>query len=117
MATGGASGIDLAIAEALLADGWKLILADLAQGPLDTAAPGSRRGPPMPPNASSWTSPTKPDAPFFETGVELFRSASPDEIAVAALFLLDDRKARFAPGHILNVDGRFAAAGYQPDPK
>ena len=35
--TGGASGIGLAIAKALLADGWKLILADLAQGPLDAA--------------------------------------------------------------------------------
>jgi hypothetical protein len=35
--TGGAFGIGLVIAEALLADGWKLILADLAQGPLDTA--------------------------------------------------------------------------------
>jgi NAD(P)-dependent dehydrogenase (short-subunit alcohol dehydrogenase family) len=35
--TGGAFGIGLAIAEALLTDGWKLILADLAQGPLDTA--------------------------------------------------------------------------------
>ncbi len=30
-------GIGLAIAEALLADGWKLILADLAQVPLDSA--------------------------------------------------------------------------------
>ena len=55
-----------------------------------------------------------------ETNVELFRSASPDEIAVAALFLLDDRKARFArfaPGHILNVDGGFPGAGSQPDPR
>src|ERR1700710_2299645 len=35
--TGGASGIGLAIAKALLADGWKLVIADLAQGPLDAA--------------------------------------------------------------------------------
>ena len=35
--TGGASGIGLAIAKALLGDGWKLIIADLAQGPLDAA--------------------------------------------------------------------------------
>src|ERR1700682_16667 len=35
--TGGASGIGLAIAKALLGEGWKLILADLAQGPLDAA--------------------------------------------------------------------------------
>jgi NAD(P)-dependent dehydrogenase (short-subunit alcohol dehydrogenase family) len=35
--TGGASGIGFAIAQALLADGWKLILADLAQDPLDAA--------------------------------------------------------------------------------
>jgi NAD(P)-dependent dehydrogenase (short-subunit alcohol dehydrogenase family) len=35
--TGGASGIGLAIAKALLGEGWKLIIADLAQGPLDAA--------------------------------------------------------------------------------
>jgi NAD(P)-dependent dehydrogenase (short-subunit alcohol dehydrogenase family) len=35
--TGGASGIGLAIAKALLGEGWKLIVADLAQGPLDAA--------------------------------------------------------------------------------
>ena len=35
--TGGASGIGLAIAKALLGDGWKVIIADLAQGPLDAA--------------------------------------------------------------------------------
>jgi len=35
--TGGASGIGFAIAEALLADSWKPILADLAHGPFDTA--------------------------------------------------------------------------------
>nr|WP_197685060.1 SDR family oxidoreductase [Bradyrhizobium canariense] len=42
------------------------------------------------------------------------RYASPDEIAGAALFLLDDTKASFVTGHILNVDGGFAAAGYLP---
>ena len=42
------------------------------------------------------------------------RYASPDEIAGAALFLLDDSKASFVTGHILNVDGGFAAAGYLP---
>src|ERR1700759_1914267 len=35
--TGGASGIGLAIAKALLGDGWKILIADLAQGPLDAA--------------------------------------------------------------------------------
>src|SRR4051794_14304464 len=35
--TGGASGIGLAIAKALLGEGWKVIIADLAQGPLDAA--------------------------------------------------------------------------------
>jgi NAD(P)-dependent dehydrogenase (short-subunit alcohol dehydrogenase family) len=35
--TGGASGIGLAIAKALLGEGWKLIIADLAQDPLDAA--------------------------------------------------------------------------------
>jgi NAD(P)-dependent dehydrogenase (short-subunit alcohol dehydrogenase family) len=42
------------------------------------------------------------------------RYASPDEIAGAAVFLLDERKASFVTGHILNVDGGFAAAGYLP---
>jgi NAD(P)-dependent dehydrogenase (short-subunit alcohol dehydrogenase family) len=37
--TGGASGIGLAIAKALLGEGWKVIIADLAEGPLDAAAP------------------------------------------------------------------------------
>ena len=35
--TGGASGIGLAIAKALLGEGWKLLIADHAQGPLDAA--------------------------------------------------------------------------------
>jgi hypothetical protein len=35
--TGGASGIGLAIAKALLGDGWKLVIADLASGPLEAA--------------------------------------------------------------------------------
>jgi NAD(P)-dependent dehydrogenase (short-subunit alcohol dehydrogenase family) len=35
--TGGASGIGLAIAKALLGDGWKLVIADLAPGPLEVA--------------------------------------------------------------------------------
>ena len=43
------------------------------------------------------------------------RYASPQEIAGAAVFLLDDAKASFVTGHILNVDGGFAAAGYLPD--
>jgi NAD(P)-dependent dehydrogenase (short-subunit alcohol dehydrogenase family) len=43
------------------------------------------------------------------------RYALPNEIAGAALFLLDDKKASFVTGHILNVDGAFAAAGYLPE--
>jgi NAD(P)-dependent dehydrogenase (short-subunit alcohol dehydrogenase family) len=43
------------------------------------------------------------------------RYATPDEIAGAALFLLDDTKASFITGHVLNVDGGFGAAGYLPD--
>jgi NAD(P)-dependent dehydrogenase (short-subunit alcohol dehydrogenase family) len=35
--TGGASGIGLAIAKALLGDGWKIVIADLAPGPLEAA--------------------------------------------------------------------------------
>jgi NAD(P)-dependent dehydrogenase (short-subunit alcohol dehydrogenase family) len=42
------------------------------------------------------------------------RYASPDEISGAAVFLLDDSKSSFVTGHILNVDGGFAAAGYLP---
>ena len=42
------------------------------------------------------------------------RYASPDEVAGAAVFLLDDSKASFITGHVLNVDGGFAAAGYLP---
>jgi len=37
--TGGASGIGLAIAKALLGEGWKVNIADLAEGPLDAARP------------------------------------------------------------------------------
>jgi NAD(P)-dependent dehydrogenase (short-subunit alcohol dehydrogenase family) len=42
------------------------------------------------------------------------RYASPDEIAGAASFLLDEAKSSFVTGHILNVDGGFAAAGLLP---
>jgi NAD(P)-dependent dehydrogenase (short-subunit alcohol dehydrogenase family) len=245
--TGGASGIGLAIAKALLGDGWKVIIADLAQGPLDAARAELE---PLRANATRSVimdvadeasviaaldgcedgfGPVRGlvnsagigrDTPFFDTSVEVFRKvldinltgtfivareagklmrthgggaivniasisgqrgnlgrsaygaskggvitltqvmacelapenirvnaiapgpvetplvqamqsevdraawlrevpqrryASPDEIAGAALFLLDDKKASFVTGHILNVDGGFAAAGYLPD--
>lgn len=42
------------------------------------------------------------------------RYASPQEIAGAAVFLLDEAKASFVTGHVLNVDGGFAAAGLLP---
>jgi NAD(P)-dependent dehydrogenase (short-subunit alcohol dehydrogenase family) len=42
------------------------------------------------------------------------RYATPDEIAGAAIFLLDDTQSSFVTGHILNVDGGFAAAGILP---
>jgi NAD(P)-dependent dehydrogenase (short-subunit alcohol dehydrogenase family) len=43
------------------------------------------------------------------------RYAAPEEIAGAAImFLLDDSKSSFVTGHILNVDGGFAAAGLLP---
>jgi len=35
--------------------------------------------------------------------------APPDEITGAALLWMDDRKASFGTGHILNIEGRFAA--------
>jgi NAD(P)-dependent dehydrogenase (short-subunit alcohol dehydrogenase family) len=244
--TGGASGIGLAIAKALLGEGWKLILADLAQGPLDAA-----RAELEPLGADSTkcvimdvaneasvmaaldgceagfgpirglvnSAGIGRDVPFFDTSVELFRKildvnltgtftvareagklmlahgggaivniasvsgqrgnigrsaygaskggvitltqvmacelapvgirvnaiapgpietplvkamhddvvraswlkavpqrryAAPHEIAGAAVFLLDDAKSSFVTGHILNVDGGFAAAGLLP---
>ena len=245
--TGGASGIGLAIAKGLLGDGWKVIIADLAQGPLDAACAELE---PLRANATrsvimdvadeasviaaldgceAGFGPIRGlvnsagigrDTPFFDTSVEVFRKvldinltgtfivareagklmrthgggaivniasisgqrgnlgrsaygaskggvitltqvmacelapenirvnaiapgpvetplvqamqsevdraawlrevpqrryASPDEIAGAALFLLDDKKASFVTGHILNVDGGFAAAGYLPE--
>jgi NAD(P)-dependent dehydrogenase (short-subunit alcohol dehydrogenase family) len=245
--TGGASGIGLAIAKALLGDGWKLILADLASGPLQAARaeldrlrPGATKCVIMdvaseasviaaldgcedgfgPVRGLVNSAGIARDVPFFETSVELFRKvldinltgtftvsreagklmrghgggaiiniasvsgqrgnlgrsaygsskggvitltqvmacelapenirvnaiapgpvetplvqamqsaanradwlrevpqrryASPDEIAGAAVFLMDDSKASFVTGHILNVDGGFAAAGYLPD--
>ena len=42
------------------------------------------------------------------------RYAAPEEVAGAAVFLLDDSKSSFVTGHILNVDGGFAAAGLLP---
>lgn len=42
------------------------------------------------------------------------RYASPEEIAGAAVFLLDETKSSFVTGHVLNVDGGFAAAGLLP---
>jgi NAD(P)-dependent dehydrogenase (short-subunit alcohol dehydrogenase family) len=59
--TGGASGIGLAIAKALLGEGWKILIADLAQGPLEAArAQLEPIRAPMPSDASLWTSPTSP---------------------------------------------------------
>jgi len=244
--TGGASGIGLAIAKALLGEGWKIIIADLAQGPLDAARaqldliqPNATKSVVMdvadeaavlaaldgcedgfgPVRGLVNSAGIGRDTPFFETSVEVFRKvldinltgtftvareacklmrahgggavvniasisgqrgnlgrsaygaskggvitltqvmacelapenirvnaiapgpvetplvqalqdasmraewlrevpqrryASPDEIAGAAVFLLDDKKASFVTGHILNVDGGFGAAGYLP---
>jgi NAD(P)-dependent dehydrogenase (short-subunit alcohol dehydrogenase family) len=47
--TGGVSGIGLAIAKALLGDGWKLMIADLAPGALEAA-----RLEPIRANATKW---------------------------------------------------------------
>jgi NAD(P)-dependent dehydrogenase (short-subunit alcohol dehydrogenase family) len=244
--TGGASGIGLAIAKALLGEGWKLIIADLAQGPLDAARAelevlraDATRTVIMDvadeasviaalQNCEAGFGPVRGlvnsagigrDVPFFDTSVELFRKildinltgsftvareagrlmlahgggsivnmasvsgqrgnigrsaygaskggvitltqvmacelaprnirvnaiapgpietplvksmhddvvragwlrsvpqrryAAPEEIAGAASFLLDDAKSSFVTGHILNVDGGFAAAGLLP---
>ena len=43
------------------------------------------------------------------------RYAEPEEIAGAAVFLLDNAKSGFVTGHILNVDGGFAAHGLLPE--
>ena len=40
--TGGASGIGLAIVEAVLGEGWRVIVADLRQGSLDRCQDSSR---------------------------------------------------------------------------
>lgn len=45
----------------------------------------------------------------------LQRYATPEEVAGAALFLCSD-DASFVTGHVLNVDGGFAAAGVLYDP-
>jgi NAD(P)-dependent dehydrogenase (short-subunit alcohol dehydrogenase family) len=42
------------------------------------------------------------------------RYAEPREIAEAIAFLLDDAKASFVTGHVLNVDGGLMAAGLMP---
>ena len=58
--TGEPPGPGFAIVEALLADGWKRILADRAQDPLDAARARLDAQRAMPSNASSWMSPTMP---------------------------------------------------------
>jgi len=42
------------------------------------------------------------------------RYAAPVEVAGAACFLLDETKASFITGHVLTVDGGFAAGGLLP---
>jgi NAD(P)-dependent dehydrogenase (short-subunit alcohol dehydrogenase family) len=90
-------GIGLAIAKALLGDGWKIVIADLAQGPLDAARAELE---PLRANATKCVVmdvadeasviaglerceagfgpvcglvDSAGDVPFFETSVELFR--------------------------------------------
>jgi NAD(P)-dependent dehydrogenase (short-subunit alcohol dehydrogenase family) len=47
----------------------------------------------------------------FEDRVPLARYATPEEIASAVAFLLDDARAGYVTGQILGVDGGFLAAG------
>src|SRR6201989_2591660 len=73
--TGGASGIGLAIAKALRGDGWKLVIADLAPGPLEAARAQldlgwARRQL----NAWSWTSPTRTASLQVWTAARPFRA-------------------------------------------
>jgi NAD(P)-dependent dehydrogenase (short-subunit alcohol dehydrogenase family) len=49
------------------------------------------------------------------TTVPQRRYGSPDEIAGAALFLLDDRKSSYVTGQTICVDGGFTAAGIIAD--
>jgi NAD(P)-dependent dehydrogenase (short-subunit alcohol dehydrogenase family) len=244
--TGGASGIGLAVAKALLGEGWKLVIADLGPGPLDAARAALE---PLRANATKYvimdvadeasviaalkgceagfgpvhglvnSAGMARDVPFFDTSVELFRKTLdvnltgtfavareagklmlahgggaivniasvsgqrgnigrsaygaskggvitltqvmacelaahnirvnaiapgpietplvkaihddvvragwlrsvpqrrygvPEEIAGAAVFLLDEQKSSFITGHVLNVDGGFSAAGLLP---
>jgi NAD(P)-dependent dehydrogenase (short-subunit alcohol dehydrogenase family) len=45
------------------------------------------------------------------------RYGSPEELAGAALFLLDDRRSSFVTGQTICVDGGFTAAGVIADPQ
>jgi len=128
--TGGASGIGLAIAKALLGDGWKLrdcrSGAWPARGRPRPAGTGARqryqmrgdgcrqRGQRHCRSGRLREAGFGPVSGLVNSGRHWLRYASPDEISGAALFLLDDTKASFATGHILNVDGGCAAGGYLP---
>ena len=60
---------------------------------------------------------TPSDRATWLRAVPQARYGTPEDVANAAAFLLDGSRSGFITGHVLNVDGGFAAAGLQtPDP-
>ena len=60
---------------------------------------------------------TQSDRATWLRSIPQGRYGTPEDVANAAAFLLDGSRSGFVTGHVLNVDGGFAAAGLQaPDP-
>lgn len=69
----------------------------VAPGPIDTAL---TRGMHTPESRAAWTDRTPQR-----------RYGTPEDVAAAVTFLLDDRQSAYVTGHTLCVDGGFSAAG------
>ena len=73
----------------------------IAPGPIDTPMTAAMHGP----ERAAWLA-----------RLPMHRYGTPAEVAAAALFLASD-EASFVTGHVLNVDGGFAAAGIFTPPE